>query len=200
MKRGITMTWRYDNQDRMLLQIVKQRGKLTLEEIQNLLRYEEGQRYCGHYVIFLNCSEETIGGNGLFFEAEQKGDAVDLYEVEAESDCPVCGKYLPPFDYCPNCGVNWRDMDNNVEKLLADMRSEAEHAIRSDNPNASRDCRMAWYWSYIGSVDLARQLGMITEKRRQELYQEVRELHELAKAYCVTEAVAGAETPHQEGE
>lgn len=194
MKRGIEISWKYDHRDKLVLQIVKKRGKLTLEEIQDLLRYGDGQRYCGHYIIFLNCSEATVGGNGLFFETKEKGDAVDLYEVEAEGDCPVCGKYLPPFDYCPNCGMNWRDMDNNVEKLLADMRSEAEHAIRSDNPNASRDCRVAWYWSYIGSVDMAQQLGLVTEQRQRELYAEVEELKTLAHEYHGIKAVSSAKT------
>ena len=34
-----------------------------------------------------------------------------------------------------------------------------------------RDGRVAWYWSFIGSLDMARQLGLITEERRQELYE-----------------------------
>ena len=44
MKRGIEMTWINDYKGRQALQIVKKRGKLTLEEIQDLLMYEEGQR------------------------------------------------------------------------------------------------------------------------------------------------------------
>lgn len=182
MKRGITMTWRYDNQNRMLLQIVKKRGKLTLEEIQDLLRYEDGQRYCGHYAIFLNCSEETLGGNGLF-EAEQNGDAVDLYEIEHEGSCPICGKYIPPFEYCPSCGVNWRDTDKDIEKILYNTRREAENTIKSINPNATRDCRVAWYWTYIGEIDMAVHLGLITNERRKELYAEAEELKKLAHGY-----------------
>lgn len=188
MKRGIEMSWKYDSRDQSFLRIVKKRGKLSLEEIEDLLRYEGGQRYCGHYIIFLNCSEETLGGNGLFFEAEQKGDAVDLYQIEHEGICPVCGKYVPPFEYCPNCGVDWKDADKNVEKLLAAMRVEAANTIKSINPNAGRDCRTAWYWTYIGAVDMAQQLGLITDKRHQELYQEVEELKELAHGYCGSEA------------
>ena len=60
------------------------------------------------------------------------------------------------------------------------MRAEAEHAIRSENDNQTRDGRLAWYWSYIGALDMAQQLGMITDKRRQELYKEVEDLKNLA--------------------
>ena len=39
--------------------------------------------------------------------------------------------------------------------------------------------RLAWYWSYIGALDMAQQLGVITDKRRQELYKEVEDLKNL---------------------
>ena len=71
-------------------------------------------------------------------------------------------------------------MDQNVEKLIAAMRAEAERAIRSENDNQTRDGRLAWYWSYIGALDMAQQLGVITDKRRQELYKEVEDLKNLA--------------------
>ena len=61
------------------------------------------------------------------------------------------------------------------------MRAEAEQSIRSENPNVTQDSRLAWYWSYIGALDMAQQLGMITDKRRQELYKEVEYLKKLAK-------------------
>ena len=31
---------------------------------------------------------------------------------------------------------------------------------------------MAWYHSHLGSLDFARQMGLITEERRQQLYKE----------------------------
>lgn len=37
MKRGIEMSWAYDYKDHQVLQIVKKRGNLTLEEIQDLI-------------------------------------------------------------------------------------------------------------------------------------------------------------------
>ena len=180
MKRGIQMSWAYDRMDRPVLRIEKKRGKLTLDEIEDLLRYEDGQRYCGHYAIFLNCSEATVDGGGLYLEEDRKGDIVDLHQIEHGETCPVCGKYVPPFEYCPSCGAAWNDMDKNVEKLVADMKAEAERAIRSDNENLTRDGRLAWYWSYVGALDMARQLGMVTDKRRQELYGEAEGMKRLA--------------------
>lgn len=63
---------------------------------------------------------------------------------------------------------------NNVETLLESMRQESERAIK--NPTASHGARLAWYWSHIGSLDMARQLDLITEDQRFKLYDEFREL------------------------
>ncbi len=41
---------------------------------------------------------------------------------------------------------------------------------------SKEDGRVTWYWSFIGSLDMARQLGLITEERRQELYEKAKEM------------------------
>lgn len=173
MKQGITITGNYDWHDRRLITVNKRRGKLTVEEIAEALRYSEDQIYCGHYVIILNCSEATIGGSGYFFDDVPQGDAVDLYPVEEGEYCPVCGKFTPPFDFCPTCGTRWRDCENNAEKLLEGMRQESEREIKKASTEAGR---LAWYWAHVGALDMARQLGLITEERRQELYNEFKQL------------------------
>lgn len=114
MKKGTSAEWGYDLHDRMVLRITKRRGKLTLDEIEDILRYDRDPNHRelnGHYAIILNCSEETCGGNGLFeFGAsDPPGDCVDLYPVNSMDDCPVCGSMLPPFEYCPNCGEPWKE-------------------------------------------------------------------------------------------
>ena len=101
-------------------------------------------------------------------------DMVRLYEVTASEECPVCQSNLPPFSYCPSCGIPWSDSGKSVETLLSSMRQEAARNIR--DPKASDASRLAWYWSHIGAIDLARQMGVITEERRQELYDEMRPL------------------------
>lgn len=70
-------------------------------------------------------------------------------------------------------------MNQNIEELIAFLRAEAERAIRSKNENLTRDGRLAWYWSYIGGLDMANQLGLITDERFQELYEEVEPLKAL---------------------
>ena len=173
MKRGTEISWAYDFRDKSILRITKQRGKLTLEEIEDILRYDERQRFFGCYAIILNCSEATMGGNGMYFEEDQKGDAVDLYPVEEMEDCPICGKMLPPFTYCPTCGTAWKDTKLNIETLIASMREETARMVKEA---ARHDGKVAWYWSYIGALDMAQQLGLITDTRRQELYKEVEKL------------------------
>ena len=172
MKRGIEITWAYDFTGRMYLKISKARGKLTLEEIQDLLLYENNQKLCGHYAILLNCSEETIGGNGVYLEKDSKGDSVGLYQIEQEGTCPLCGEHTPPFEYCPHCGMPWKDGDTDIEKTLRLMRKET---IRMVSESSEWDSKMTWYWSYIGALDLAKDLKFITEDRRQELQLESRE-------------------------
>lgn len=70
------------------------------------------------------------------------------------------------------------DMRGEVEQLIAETRAETERAIQLNSQ--TRDGRQAWYWSYIGGVDMLRQLDLITDQRRQELYAEARELFLLA--------------------
>ena len=106
MKRGITVTREYDRLDRPCVVIRKKRGKLSVDEIEEILRYEDFQQWNGHYVLLLNCTEATLGGNGCWdLLDEQPGDMVRLYEVTASEECPVCQSNLPPFSYCPSCGI-----------------------------------------------------------------------------------------------
>ena len=175
MKRGISINRDYDYQGIPCVVIKKKRGKLTLPEITDTLHYGDRQCWVGRYVILLDCTEVTMGGNGcLDMMDEQPGDAVVLYQLEEGEPCPVCNTSLPPFQYCPTCGSAWAENGTNIETHLADMQQEASRSIK--NPGASEASRLAWYWSHIGSIDLARQLGLISEKRRQELYEEMQPL------------------------
>lgn len=172
MKQGIAIAAGYDWRDNNIVTITKRRGKLTIAEIEDVLRYEEHNRYCGHYAMILNCSEATIGGDGYFDEDEPKGDAVSLYPIEEGEFCPVCGNLTPPFNYCPTCGTSWKDCDKNIETLLESMKGESVREIQRCSSYASK---VAWYWSHIGALDMARQLGLITEERRQELASEFKQ-------------------------
>lgn len=170
MKQGITITREYNYRDILTVRIQKRRGKLTLNEIEDLLRYEDRQAWCGHYAILLNCSEATLGDCGDFLDGEPKGDVVVLYPVEEGDYCPVCGELAPPFLYCPSCGTSWKDCDKDVETLLKGMKEETERMIQTSSHHGSK---VAWYWSHIGAIDMAFQLGLITDERRRELYAEI---------------------------
>lgn len=76
MKRGIEVWADYDISSRWVLNIRKQRGKLTLDEIREAaMEYEEDL-----YLLPLNCIPETWfdGWNG-----DGEGDMVQLYRSDA---------------------------------------------------------------------------------------------------------------------
>lgn len=60
------------------------------------------------------------------------------------------------------------DQMPNVEQIIAGMRDETIREIGKDTISAA--AQVAWYWSYIGALDMAQQLGLIDDTRRQELY------------------------------
>lgn len=173
MKRGTTIQWDSDIHGNSVVLIQKRRGHLSIDEIRDILQYEGSGAWNGHYAMLLNCSEGTVSAGGLFLD-KPEGDSIELYQLDSGTECPVCGRMLPPFDYCPNCGVNWKDMGNNADKQLAVMRQQAAWEIHK--PDLMPEARAAWYWSYIGAVDMARMMNFITEERRRELYQMAEEL------------------------
>lgn len=75
------------------------------------------------------------------------------------------------------------DQMPNVEQVIAGMRDETVREIGKDTISAA--ARVAWYWSYIGALDMAQQLGLIDDTRRQELYHEA----EKFKPVCEVRAV-----------
>ena len=75
------------------------------------------------------------------------------------------------------------DQMPNVEQVIAGMRDETVREIGKDTISAA--AQVAWYWSYIGALDMAQQLGLIDDTRRQELYHEA----ETFKPVCEVRAV-----------
>lgn len=105
MKRGVKAFLASDVFGREYLRLEKSKGKFTLDEIETILRYEDSGLYNGQYAIILKCTEG--GGFDGYWGEEPPGDVVDLYRLEDMGNCPVCGKMLPPFEYCPHCGKRW---------------------------------------------------------------------------------------------
>lgn len=106
----------WDNSERfMVLNLKKKRGKISLSEIEDFLRYESGGQYHGHYAIIINAIESTCGGSGWIDDIEPAGDCVTLYPLEEQSYCPCCGKVIPFIDYCPACGADLEKERNQNE-------------------------------------------------------------------------------------
>ncbi|MDE6456551.1 MAG: DUF4316 domain-containing protein [Dysosmobacter sp.] len=71
----------------------------------------------------------------------------------------------------------------DVEQGIAGMRDETVREIGKNNISAA--AKLAWYWSYIGALDMAQQLGLINDTRRQALYHEA----EKFKPVCEVRAI-----------
>ena len=71
---------------------------------------------------------------------------------------------------CRNCQLRMM----SVEKHIHLMREETEREIKK--PSLSDAARTAWYWTFIGSVDMAFQLGFISDEERQTFYDSVQHL------------------------
>ena len=76
----------------------------------------------------------------------------------------------------------------DVEQVIEGMEKETIYMITQKG--ASLKSQLAWYWTYIGSLDMAFMLGLIDDKRRQALYGEVKQYK--LENYLVT-AEAGVE-------
>ena len=139
MKQGISIERTYDLHDRLVVRILKRRGRLTLEEVSDLLRLEGGGEWSGWYAVLLNCTEGTIGGNGLYDSEDPKGDAIDLYEINEGDDCPICGKFIPPFQYCPSCGAKWSDAYRGYGGLRPACYLDADLLISIEDDEATDD-------------------------------------------------------------
>lgn len=172
----LTAQWSEDVYGQNILLIEKKRGKLNLDEIGDFLRYSPGGTYQGHYVAIINATEATCGGSGWMDNETPQGDAVELYKVEDGEPCPVCQHEAPSFQWYPECGASLtgegpakQQAIENAEKLLGMMKEEAVRMIKE---SVIQETRKAWYHSHLGSIDFARQIGLITEERRQQLYKE----------------------------
>ena len=76
----------------------------------------------------------------------------------------------------------------DVEQVIEGMKKETIYMITQKG--ASLKSQLAWYWAYIGSLDMAFMLGLIDDKRRQALYGEVKKYK--LENYLIT-AEAGVE-------
>ena len=74
----------------------------------------------------------------------------------------------------------------DVEKVIEGLKQETIREITKKD--ARPEAQLAWYWTYIGSLDMAQQLGLINDARRQELYREVDRFKPKYKVQAAQEA------------
>lgn len=96
-----------------VVELQKARGKITISEIVDHMKYEV-RRY-GHFAIILNLNETTFEPQGIFDEVP-KGDSVELVELESYDKCPFCSKMMPDPLYCPECGLDLKAHYNENRK------------------------------------------------------------------------------------
>ena len=73
----------------------------------------------------------------------------------------------------------------DVEKVIEGMKQETIREITKKD--ARPKAQLAWYWTYIGSLDMAQQLGLINDTRRQQLYREMDRFKPKYKVQAVEE-------------
>lgn len=100
---GIKSHWSYETGQPCLV-LEKSRGKFTLDQIEEFLRYNSS--FQGNWAVILRCGEQTCGGSGWGDEIEPKGDVVSLFQLGEGETCPVCSEFMPP-EYCPHCGKTY---------------------------------------------------------------------------------------------
>lgn len=172
----ISAAWDYDVHGKLVLLLSKKRGKIHMNEVGDFLRLSSGGVFQGNWVIFVRAGEQTCEGSGWPLKEEPQGDTWELYQVDTGELCPICNHAIPDWQWCPACGESLNGKGpskeqalENAEKVLSAMKRESLHVINSSD---NEQTKKAWYYSHLGSLDFARQIGLISEKRRLELYKE----------------------------
>ena len=120
------------------------------------------QKHRGHKVSIVSYGDNDVPAN-IVLECEDCGEVIldaGIYMICARKD----KKYR-----------NDKTITNNIqlskaaEELLEAMKTESLRMIESTHVPSVKN---AWYYSHLGSLDFARQMGFISEERRQELCRE----------------------------
>lgn len=99
----MSLSCEWKNTDRNILTVRKPRGKINLDELVEFF-HERRQvlAFDGKIVMFMFRVNGDADLYPFGFE-EQKGDVQDLYILEDEEGCPICGQKMF-VQYCPECG------------------------------------------------------------------------------------------------
>lgn len=73
----------------------------------------------------------------------------------------------------------------DIEQILTGIKEET---IREMTKEGTRPgAQLAWYWTYIGCLDMTQALGLINDARRQQLYREMDQFKPEYKIVAVQE-------------
>lgn len=78
--------------------ITKNRGKLTLEDVEDSMR---DYGFEGFICIVLNVGQDSYQG---WNEGDNQKDQVYVSVIDEGLDCPVCKQLTPLISWCPQCG------------------------------------------------------------------------------------------------
>jgi len=101
MARKSKIRFEWDGDREGLLWAIRDKGQLTLTEVQEALR-EEG--FSGYMFAITFVVREDSGYVGWEDWDEPEGETWKLWMVEDGSPCPICDKLTPP-QYCEHCGA-----------------------------------------------------------------------------------------------
>ncbi|MDE7244669.1 MAG: DUF4240 domain-containing protein, partial [Oscillospiraceae bacterium] len=76
----------------------------------------------------------------------------------------------PTLQSVPKAKVPEASAPHDIEQIITDMRKETIHQIQQDREFP--EGQLAWYWGYLGALDMAQKLGLITDARCQALCHE----------------------------
>ena len=91
----------WDGDREGLLWAIRDKGSLTLAEVQEALREQGFAGYMFTITFYIHEDSGYVGWNGV---DEPEGETWKLWKVEDGCECPICGKLTPP-QYCEHCGA-----------------------------------------------------------------------------------------------
>lgn len=100
------LTWEYGDEDGDTIVIRKKKGLLTVDEILRFLHERDQLNvFDGSLAViaFRITSERDLYPFGSYF-TKPEGDAQDVFIVDDDTPCPLCGKSRLFPQYCPECG------------------------------------------------------------------------------------------------
>lgn len=162
--------------DKLILR--KRKGKISVSEAAEYLRRSNRGLLQGNYAVIIRAGEETCEGTGWLMEDEPEGDVLELYRLDGEGRCPVCGEMAPALEWCPECGANLQgkeesrqDAADDVEKILAFYMEDHRKLMSQNISEDSKDC---WEHETWGMLVLAKELKLISEERYKQLGEQLK--------------------------